>query len=191
MDQPTKLHTTPIDVFVVNTTRNGDAFAVTNEGESVYISPHLVENYDVAQGQHRQVKVAPNNPAHVERGVPWRAFFVVPFGSEVEYAPQPQPQPQPQPAAEPVEPEKPRDRVTDEEVLDALGDAIVTTTAGLAKMLNASSIAVRHTLDRLHKKRQVVRADVYADPDQSKASRALWAKSVDQFYPVEDDIAAE
>ena len=145
-----------LDIVVTNITHKGDAFAMTGTGDVVYITPSLVDSCEISQGQHRRIKVVPNSPEHVARGIPFRAYFV-----EREND-------QPTPA--------PVTYATDETVvLEELRACEMMSTGDIAEFLDKDSMVVRRLMDKLHKAGRVVRADVYVNHDQTKASRSVWA----------------
>lgn len=149
-------------VIVTNVTYRGEAFATTDDGQGVYIMASLVDQNDVEAGQERVVRVVPNSPRHVERGVQWRAFFVEALKAE---------------AAAPIKPERPREDI----VVEALQAKEMMCTGDVADLLGIESGQARVLMDTMHRKGLVVRADVFARHDQATASKAVWALDVDMF----------
>lgn len=176
---------TPIHVTRVTT--NSDGFGLTEKGETAYISPSLVRDYSITAGQVRKVRLLPNSQDHIDRGVPWRAHFVEPLPSnlpqqmtlpfEPEAPVESQPEPLPEEPAPPVEPSTALEKT----ILDTLARDRVASTAELASALDTPSPKLRHTLDRMHARGDIIRADVWKTKGQGKAGKALWARSLDDL----------
>lgn len=160
---------TPLSI--VRITGKGDGFGVTPEGSSVYISPTLVADYNIEQGTVRNVRLVNNSPGHIERGVPYRAYFIEPIFGQMEL---------PLEWAD-DEPAEPVEVSLEDRIALALDRAGVLSTAELSQKTDVESPILRRTLDRMHKGGELARADVYAPGVQSKAGRALWAQTVQDF----------
>lgn len=155
-----------LTVMITNIAYKGDAFGATKEGEGVYISPQLAEDYGVKPGQERIVRAVPNAPEHAARGVVWRVFSIEPLDAS---GAQPEPE------------------FSDEEIiLDALERREMMSTGDIAALLGVESIACRRLLNGMHKAGSIVRADVFSRFEQTKASRSVWALDDTIFTPLEE-----
>ena len=166
-----------VEVHIVHVTKSGDAFGATRDGENVYIPPSLVAKFNVATGQMRQLKISPNSPEHVERGVAWRAYFIQPEADAAADERQLQ-----LPLVYGGQPVPKLDPSVDEIVWGWLNDNGAATTKAVARFLGVDTIPARRLLDKLHHNKRVVRADVHVGPAQIKASRAVWAVDEADFY---------
>jgi hypothetical protein len=158
-----------VEIVVTNTTFNGDAFAAMDDGTNVYISPTLVSRFDVEVGQYRQAKLAANSPMHVERGVPWRAFYIEPLGTQLSlpgFEPEPEPEEQ------------------DDEgiILDHIDEHGFISTGGVCEKLGVSANKARQMMEKLHRHGEVMRADVYTKWGHQKASKSVWIGDHDFFH---------
>jgi len=165
------IRTDLVEVVITNTTFNGDAFGATSDGDNVYISPTLVERFQVEVGQVRKVKLAANSPMHVERGVPWRVFYVEPLGTQMVlpgFEPQPEEQPEPD--------------SYDDEVLSRIHRDGAISTGEVCDLLGLTANKARKLMERLHRHGDVVRADIHESWGQKKASKTVWLADARHLY---------
>lgn len=157
-----------LTVMITNIAYKGDAFGATKDGEGVYISPQMAEDFDVKPGQERVVRAIPNSPEHATRGVVWRAFSIEPLHA-ADVSPEPEPE------------------FSDEEIiLDALERREMMSTGDIAELIGMDSTACRRLLNGMHKAGSIVRADVFSRFEQIKASRSVWALDETIFTPLEE-----
>lgn len=155
-----------VKIIVTNMTNKNDAFAANSIGECVYISPSLVERFDLQVGQEIWAKLVPNTPAHASRGVTWRAYLIEEGHVET-----------PPPTSE---------FSVEKRVLKALDAKEMMSTSDIAEFSGLTTVAARNLMDKLHREKRVVRADVVVNADQVKASRSVWALDDSVFTPLQE-----
>ena len=159
------------NVIVTGGTYNGAIFAITEEGENVYIAAHLYDRDKTRTGDRLRVKVIPNFKEQIEKGNKWRAYYV----EEVDT-----------PIAVPKRPlwEPP----SDQDVMNYIETHVVVSTSDVVREFGFPTKVnnCRAQLDRLHREELLVRADLYVRQSQTKASHSLWAVHEDDFYCEEE-----
>jgi hypothetical protein len=163
------------DVIVTGVSRNNDIFAITDNGEQVYINPDISRGMRVNIGTKLFVKVVPNFQSKRESGIKWRAYTVEQIASNDEAAPAPEPVWEPP---------------TDEQVIEYIDSHGVVSTGDVTREYGFGDnfSQCRTQLDRLHREQKLVRADVYARQEQTKASYSLWATHEDDFYYTDSGV---
>lgn len=168
------------EVYITNVTPAGDAFAATKDGKGVYITPTLASRFNVETGQVRKVGLVDNAPEFAEKGVPHRAYYIVPEGAPsgaqpslpgFEEVPPPEKKPNLELDAQPAP----------VRVLEEIKALRYMSTSEVAQALGWDAVRARNLLDKLHHEGALVRADVYAKHSQIKASKTLWARTVGAF----------
>lgn len=165
-----------LDVIVTGGTYTGAIFAITEQGENVYIAAHLYNRDDTRMGDRLRVKVVPNFREQINKGNKWRAYFVEAATD------QPAANEKPEPVWEPP---------TDEQLVDHIDTHGVVSTGDVVRdfAFGDKFNQCRSQLDRLHRAGSLVRADVYVNHDQSKASYCLWATHEDDFYYTDSGVS--
>jgi hypothetical protein len=154
------------NIFITHLLDSGCGFAARiDTGEQVFVPATVVRASKAKEGDIGNAKLIPNTHPNGSN-TPWVAVFVAV-------------QPQDEPAPEPVRPEK----TLDDRVHEAVCDLGYATTSELAKEVKADTALTHNALSRLFSKGRVVKADVYARPDQDRASFCMWAKDVAHFLP--------
>jgi hypothetical protein len=164
------------DVIVTGVSRNNDIFAITDGGEQVYINPDISRSVRVNIGTKLFVKVVPNFQSKRESGIKWRAYTVEQTASNDAVTPAPEPVWEPP---------------TDEQVIEYIDVHGVASTGDVIREYGFGDNfnQCRSQLDRLHRENKLVRADVYVNHDQSKASYCLWATHEDDFYYTDSGVS--
>jgi hypothetical protein len=154
------------DIFITYLLDSGCGFAARiDTGEQVFVPASVVRASKAKDGDTGNAKLIPNTHPNGS-STPWVAVFVAV-------------QPQDGPAPVPVRPEP----TLDDRVHEAVCDLGYATTSELAKEVKADTALTHNALLRLFSKGRVVKADVYARPDQDRASFCMWAKDVTHFLP--------
>lgn len=161
-------------VIITNVHERGFAFAVTSEGEQVFVPPYAKDGIDAIAGDKFEAVLVPNSSDPSRQGTPWMAVRLM--GD----------QPAAQPATEP-EPAPVRSMAAlDEEVFDIIcSEAYVTSTdiaerAGLDDNRTAGNSA-----NRLFNAGRIAKADVYNRVGQQRASFILYAENAHDFVEAE------
>lgn len=155
------------DIYCLRVHPAGFAFgARTDTGEQVYIPPGVVRGASVKEDEVVNVTLIVNTHPNNDQ-TPWCVIRVNRNAA---------PQPAPQPVAPPVE-------NIDDRVLQLVREQGMITTAEVAQefpeRLNAT--AAHNLMMRLFAAGKLAKADVYARPDQGRASFCLWATDVKVF----------
>jgi hypothetical protein len=166
------------DIVVTFVTQFNDGFGYGDDGEQVFIPRSLMDKFMLRAVDVVRCKVVKNDPKFRER-CPWRAYHVERLGNQLEMDFGPSYD----------EMEDVVEATPDPEtvILGALEQAEMLSTADVAKLLGTDTNHVRHVLDRLHRERRLVRADIYVNADQTKASRCMWAYGDHIFQPLQQE----
>lgn len=163
------------DIVVTFVTQANDGFGYGDDGEQVFIPRALIERFGIGHGDIVRCKTVRNDPKFQDR-CPWRAYHVSILQKDT-------------PKDDVVEDDEPAGgglrRNSDQIILDALEQVEMLSTADVATLLGTDANHVRFILDRLHRQRQVVRADIYVNADQKKASRIMWGIGDHIFQPLQ------
>jgi hypothetical protein len=154
------------DIYCLRVHEAGFAFgARTDNGEQVYIPPGVVRGAGVKEDEVVNVTMIVNTHPNNDQ-TPWCVIRVNRNAAPAA----------PQPVAPPVE-------NIDDRVLQLVREQGMITTAEVAQefpeRLNATS--AHNLLMRLFAAGKLAKADVYARPDQGRASFCLWATDVKVF----------
>ena len=165
----------PRPFLVTHVTRDGDAFGQDEKADQVYIPRSLTLKFPVNVGDIVKCKVVKNTGhANVDR-CPWKAYFV-----NVETAA----------SAVPDLVEDEPHVIPEELIIRELSSVEMMSTADVAELLGADTNYARPLLEKMHKQRLVVRADIYTSAGQTKASRSVWA-AADVFIPLNPEFHDE
>jgi hypothetical protein len=154
------------DIYCLRVHEAGFAFgARTDNGEQVYIPPGVVRGAGVKEDEVVNVTMIVNTHPNSDH-TPWCVIRVNRNAAPAA----------PQPVAPPVE-------NIDDRVLQLVREQGMITTAEVAQefpeRLNATS--AHNLMMRLFAAGKLAKADVYARPDQGRASFCLWATDVKVF----------
>lgn len=159
-------------VIITNVHERGFAFAVTSEGEQVFVPPYAKDGIDAIPGDKFEAVLVPNTSDPSRQGTPWMAVRLM------------SDQPAVQPATEPAPVRSMA--ALDEEVFDIIcSEAYVTSTdiaerAGLDDNRTAGNSA-----NRLFNAGRIAKADVYNRVGQQRASVILYAENAHNFLEAE------
>lgn len=147
------------DVVIAFVTQSNDGFGYSEDGEQVFVPRSLMDRFILRIEDIVRCKVVRNDPKFADR-CPWRAYHVNRLGDKPD---------------------------PDTAVLDALERSEMLSTAEVARLLQTDTPSARRLLDRLHRERHVIRADIHTHADQVKASRTMWACGDHIFQPLQQE----
>lgn len=159
-------------VIITNVHERGFAFAVTPDGEQVFVPPYAKDGFQITPGDKLDAVLVPNTSDPSRQGTPWMAVRLM--GD----------QPAVQPATEPAPVRSMA--ALDEEVFDIIcTEAYVTSTdiaerAGLDDTRTAGNSA-----NRLFTAGRIAKADVYNRVGQQRPSFILYAENAHDFVEAE------
>lgn len=154
------------DIYCLRVHEAGFAFgARTDNGEQVYIPPGVVRGAGVKEDEVVNCSMIVNTHPNSDQ-TPWCVIRVNRNAAPAD----------PQPVAQPVE-------NIEDQVLQLVREQGMITTAEVAQefpeRLNATS--AHNLMMRLFAAGKLAKADIYARPDQGRASFCLWATDVKVF----------
>ena len=155
-------------VIITNVHDRGFAFAVTSEGEQVFVPPYAKDGLNAIAGDKFEAVLVPNTSDPSRQGTPWMAVRLM--GDQPAVQPTTDPAPVRSMAA------------LDEEVFDIIcSEAYVTSTdiaerAGLDDTRTAGNSA-----NRLFTAGRIAKADVYNRVGQQRPSFILYAEHAHNF----------
>jgi hypothetical protein len=156
------------EIYISHILDSGCGFAArTDDGEQCFLPASVIKNSGVAEGDIATAKLIPNTHPNAA-ATPWVAVFA---------SVQPQDKPAHAAAPEPVRPEQ----TLEDRVHEAVCDMGYATTSEIAKEVNADVALTHNALLRLFSKGRMAKADIFARPDQDRASFCMWAKDVTHF----------
>jgi hypothetical protein len=157
------------DIFISRLLDTASGFAARiDTGEQVFVPATVVRASGAKEGDMGRAKLIPNTHPNGSN-TPWVAVFVDLHD--------PAPVPIPAPAPEPVRPEP----TLDDRVFDAVCGLGYATTSEVAKEVKADIALTHNALLRLFGKGRMAKADVFARPEQDRASFCMWAEDVTHF----------
>lgn len=149
-------------VVVESRTYANSAFGVNAQGEAVFFNTRIVEAINLEEGDSVTAHCIPNYPDKQDQ-VPWRCIRA----EIIEDVP--------------VEEELPMSVKRRIQHLLADPNAGYLTTKEIADEIEKDTVTTSGILNSMFRQGGLVKADVYASPDQRRVSLALWASSVDAF----------
>lgn len=158
--------TTALNIVIENTTHAGSGFGITDQGEAVFLSRRQMEVMEIEIGDLLTAHCIPNYEDKRDQ-IPWRAIRVD-RGSVTQ-----------DPVDEPKGPTAAEIEQTIEEILDTFDDFF--TTKELADNVGTDTKSAGNACLRLFNKGKIVKSDVYAAPNQERASWNLWARNTEPF----------
>lgn len=168
--KPSDLNTIPCTVN--NKTAGGSAFAVTEAGEQVYISPKIVDAVKAEIGDHLTSYCIDNHRdgAEGQYSARWRAVRVDMVERFVPAAPKP-----------PVEaPESTFD--------DLLRQDRAWTSSQMAKALNVDTLTASNWLQSRHAAGEIAAMKLYKSGEQERASKVYYARDIDLLEELVDEV---
>lgn len=175
-NKQTKGNTMYIDVTISNTHERGFAFAIADNGDQMFIPPHVADGHDLQRGGTVTAQAA-INPSEVQRSnTKWVALNLVserPADAEV------QPTAEPEIEAQPTEMLSIEQR--DELVYGFISDGAYATTAEISRCTGLDHKTAGNSALRLFNSGLIAKADVYNRVGQQRSTVTLWAESAASF----------
>jgi hypothetical protein len=164
------------DITISNAHPKGFCFAITDEGEQVFVPPHVADNHNVSTGDRLPAQLVVN-PSEAQRtNTRWVAVRL---------------RPEDKPAEVKVEAEAEaevlvKDAPVGTAALDATTHDLICensyiTTAELAEYLDVDTKTAGNSAYRLFNSGKIAKADVYARVGLSRPSFIMWAKNAADF----------
>ena len=150
-----------INVMVETISYAGSGFAITKEGDQVFINKRIVELMGLDEGMVVEAMVIPNYEDKRDK-IQWRAIRIVPKGDS-----------DPVPEQAPVDKAKLIQTLIDEEG--------PLRTATIAKHLSMSVDEVTTICLGLFAEKRLAMAEVYGEPGQKRASIRVWGVDINDF----------
>lgn len=163
-------------VTISNAHPKGFAFGITDEGEQVFIPPHVVDDKSLLLGEEYEV-VAVTNPDQIHRErTPWIAVaFTIDIESRDVKAVD---------EAQAALYETAADR--DEAVYEYICDNSYVTSGELGQHIGTNARTAANSAMRLFNAGRIAKADVYNRVGQQRSTMTLWATSAADFVDGED-----
>lgn len=149
-------------VICINVLSSGTAFGVrTDTGEQVFIPANVSQSVDLAVGDMDTAMLI-TNTLHPDK-TPWFALRIDRAATTAAIIP-----------AAPT-------KTLDEKVREFVYASQYVTTAEVAEAMGVETATAGNSLARLFRDGCVAKADVFARPDQERASFCMWAQSTGSF----------
>lgn len=160
------------DITISNAHPKGFCFAITDEGEQVFVPPHVADNHNVSTGDRLPAQLVVN-PSEAQRtNTRWVAIRLRPEDKPAEVKVE----------AEVLAKDTPVGTAAlDATTYDLICENAYTTTAELADYLDVDTRTAGNSAYRLFNSGKIAKADVYARVGQSRPSFILWAKNAADF----------
>lgn len=153
----------------------GFAFAMTMDGEQVFIPPYAKDGMNVAAGDRADAVLVPNTLDTHRNNTPWMAVRLM--SDTVD----PQPVVEPEPAPAEANPALDDIEARDHAVMDVISSEAYVTVAEIAEALNIEPRTAGNSAQRLFHAGRVARAEVHRRPDQQRASFVMYASDASLF----------
>ena len=156
-------------VIITNVHERGFAFAVTSEGEQVFVPPYAKDGFNVTAGDKLDAVLVPNTSDPSRNGTPWMAVRLV---SEQHAEPVP-----------PVSEAPVRSMASlDEEVYSIICSEAYVTSADIADRAGLDDTRTAgNSANRLFTAGRIAKADVYNRVGQQRPSFILYAEHAHNF----------
>ena len=141
-------------IYIVNVLETGPAFAVTDQGEGVFIPRSVAGAAGADLGMELHARLVPNR--QMREDTPWMAVFATRHEPDV-------------PAAS-----------AEDKVTSLLSDGYMTTPE-IADSLDMTTTDTSNLLNAMFVSGKLAKASVYANNSQTRASFLLWANSAEAF----------
>ena len=159
----TKMNIT--NITISNAHERGFAFAITEDGDQVFIPPHVADNHALSAGVSLRAQVA-TNPNEAQRD---NTRFVAVLLRPDEEPKEVQPEPTVGTAA------------LDKKTLTAIRHSYFVSTAQIAEALGVDTRTAGNSAHRLFNAGMIAKADVHGRVGQSRPSFILWADQASDF----------
>lgn len=154
-----------INITISNAHERGFAFAITEDGDQVFIPPHVADNHSLTAGVSLAAQLA-INPNENQRS---NTRFVA-----VRLRPDEEPKEVELEATIGI-------AALDEKTLTAIRHSYFVSTAQIAKALGVDTQTAGNSAHRLFKAGKIAKADVHGRVGQSRPSFILWADQASDF----------
>lgn len=144
-------------IHITNVIPSGTGFAVTADGQSVFIPKSVAENANIKMGDEVEAKLVANH-ADPRQRTPYMAVYIERHNAMTEAV----------------------NKCTTEDILTLLEEGYLSTQE-VAAEVGIDSQSANAILNNLHAEGRIVKAAVYAKPNQQRASLLLWARSLNGF----------
>lgn len=185
-----------ISATISNAHPRGFAFAITDEGDQIFIPPHVVIDQILTLGDRREIQVVPNPDQHHRDRTQWLA---VSFSDDAQLA-------DTTPTQSDLEAERTASWQTmpaeihaaadalnsynaegrDEAVYEYICNQMYCTSTELGNFIGADARTAANSAMRLFNAGRIAKADVYGRVGLKRATMILWAKSADDFVGGDD-----
>jgi hypothetical protein len=153
------------EIYISHILDSGCGFAArTDNGEQCFLPASVIKTSGVVDGDIATAKLIPNTHPNAA-ATPWVAVHAARAEDGAALSP------------EPVR----LAQSLSERVYNAVCDLGYATTAETAKEVGEDIAITHNALLALFGKGRVAKADIYARPDQARASFCMWAKDVNHF----------
>lgn len=150
------------EIYFSHLLTTGSGFSArTDNGEQVFVPASVVKAAKLDEGDLAKARLIPNTHPN-NSATPWVAIFVTKAAMP------------PLAAGAPVE-------TLDDRAFRAVEEFGFASTAEISAEVKADVSLTHNALLRLFKAKRVVKADVFSDPAQERASFCLWAKDLSAF----------
>ena len=167
-----------IDVTISNTHERGFAFAIADNGDQMFIPPHVADGHDLQRGSSITAQAA-INPSEVQRtNTKWVALNLV-SEQPADIVVQPVAEPEAEAEVQPTETLSIEQR--DELVHGFICDGAYATTAEISRCTGLDHKTTGNSALRLFNSGLIAKADVYNRVGQQRSTVTLWADSAASF----------
>lgn len=151
-------------ITISNAHPRGFAFGITEDGDQVFIPPHVVGDRVLVQGHVMQIQVVTNPDKHHRDRTAW---IGVAFKEEEDGD---------------------NDVVSfnDERVYNLICESHYLTAGDIAEVLDMEPVEARASAVRLFRDNRIAKADVYNRVGQPRESFTLWAENALDFLQEEE-----
>ena len=182
-----------ISATISNAHPRGFAFAITDEGEQIFIPPHVVIDQSLTLGDRREIQVVTNPDQDHRDRTQWLAVSfsddaqlsdTTPTQSDLEAERAASWQTMPaeiQDAADALNKRFADPESRDEEVYEYICHSVYCTSTELGNHIDADARTAANSAMRLFNAGRIAKADVYGRVGLRRATMILWAKSADDF----------
>lgn len=151
------------NITISNAHERGFAFAITEEGDQVFIPPHVAENHNLSAGIGLTAQLA-INPNEAQRSNTRFVAIRLRPDEEVE-----------------AEASAIGTAALDEKALTVIRKLYLVSTAEIAEALGVDTRTAGNSANRLFNAGKIAKADVYGRVGQSRPSFILWAAQASDF----------
>ena len=152
------------NITISNAHERGFAFAITEDGDQVFIPPHVADNHNLSAGIGLTAQLA-INPNEAQRNN--TRFVAIRL----------------RPDEEPKEAEAATigTAALDEKALTVIRELCLVSTVEIAETLGVDTRTASNSANRLFNAGKIAKADVYGRVGQSRPSFILWAAQASDF----------